>query len=128
MHQGVTLVVGGTGNNLCHIAEMLPYLVIWGREEGPLFRWKGKKAVTREDLMDRLRYILKEAGIDSSKYSGHSFRIGAATMAAARGISYSTIYKRSAGGLVTPSLVTFGSQGTSLQRFPRLLTVEHLLG
>ena len=91
MRQGVTLVVGGTGNDLCPIAAMLPYLVIRGREEGPLFRWKGKNAVTREDLVDRLRYVLKEAGIDCSRYSGHSFRIGAATTAAARGISDSTI-------------------------------------
>ena len=46
MRQGVTLVVGGTGNDLCPIAAML---LIRGREEGPLFRWKGKNAVTRED-------------------------------------------------------------------------------
>ena len=82
--------MGGTGNDLCPIAAKLPYLVIRGREEGPLFRWKGKNAVTREDLVDRLRYVLKEAGIDCSRYSGHSFRIGAATTAAARGISDST--------------------------------------
>ena len=89
MRQGVTLVVGGTGNDLCPIAAMLPYLVIWGREEGPLF--KGKNSVTREDLVVRLRYVLKEAGIDCSRYSSHSFRIGAAKTAAARGISDSTI-------------------------------------
>ena len=58
---------------------------------GPLFRWKDKRALTRDDLVKRLRQVLKEAGIDSSRYSGHSFRIGAATTAAAKGISDSTI-------------------------------------
>ena len=80
IRQGVILVVGGTGNDLCPIAAMLPYLVIRAER-------KGKNAVTREDLVDRSRYVLKEAGIDCSRYSGHSFRIGAATTAAARGIS-----------------------------------------
>lgn len=89
--QGVTLVVGRTGNELCPIAAMLPYLVIRGKEEGPLFRWKDKKALSREDLVIRLRKVLRQAGIDCRRFSGHSFRIGAATTAAARGISDSTI-------------------------------------
>ena len=38
-----------------------------------------------------LRSTLNKAGIDSSKFSGHSFRIGAASVAAARGVEDSTI-------------------------------------
>lgn len=89
--QGITLVVGRTGNDLCPLAAMLPYLVIRGNEEGPLFRWKNKRALVRGDLVSKLRQVLRQAGIDCSRYSGHSFRIGAATTAAARGVSDSTI-------------------------------------
>lgn len=91
MRQGITLVVGRTGNELCPIAAMLPYLVVRGKEVGPLFRWKDKKALSREGLVSRLRQVLGEAGIDCSRYSGHSFRIGAATTAAAKGVSDSMI-------------------------------------
>ena len=38
-----------------------------------------------------LRSTLQEAGIDATYYSGHSFRIGAATTAAACGISETII-------------------------------------
>ena len=36
--------------------------------------------------MEKVRDGLKRAGIDQTKYCGHSFRIGAATTAAAKGV------------------------------------------
>ena len=89
--QGITLVVGRTGNDLCPLAAMLPYLVLRGNELGPLFRWKNQKGLAREELVSKLRQVLRRAGVECSRYSGHSFRIGAATTAAARGVSDSTI-------------------------------------
>ena len=41
--------------------------------------------------MREVRKALVAAGVDQSKYSGHSFRIGAATTAAAAGIADSNI-------------------------------------
>ena len=41
--------------------------------------------------MELVRAALTRAGVDQSKYCGHSFRIGAATTAAARGIEDSII-------------------------------------
>ena len=41
--------------------------------------------------MDAVRNGLHKAGIDESKYCGHSFRIGAATTAAKKGIEDSII-------------------------------------
>ena len=46
---------------------------------------------TKQHLMTALREVLQVAGMDQSKDSGHSFRIGAATTAAARGMEDSTI-------------------------------------
>ena len=42
--------------------------------------------LTRQRFVAVVREGLQSAGIDSSKYSGHSFWIGAATTAAAKGI------------------------------------------
>ena len=42
--------------------------------------------MTKQRFVTAVRGGLAQAGIDSSKYSGHSFRIGAATTAAAKGI------------------------------------------
>ncbi len=41
--------------------------------------------------MKAVRQALQQAGVDHSKYNGHSFRIGAATTAAAKGIEDSLI-------------------------------------
>ena len=54
--------------------------------EGPLFKFADGRVLTRQRFVSAVREGLKKAGIHSSKYSGHSFRIGAATTAAARGI------------------------------------------
>ncbi len=47
-------------------------------------------------MLTRLRFVeaaLSAAGVDESKYNGHSFRIGAATTAAAKGFEDSAIKK-----------------------------------
>ena len=54
-------------------------------------RYSDGRALTRERFVDQVRKVLQEAGIDQSAYSGHSFRIGAATTAAAQGIQDSLI-------------------------------------
>lgn len=60
---------------------MLKYLVARGQREGPLFMFADGTYLTRQRLVDALRQALGRAGIDPKKYSGHSFRIGAATTA-----------------------------------------------
>ena len=84
--KGVDLFVGKTGSSLCPVAAMLSYLCARGMAEGPLFKFADGRVLTRQHFVSAVREGLEKAGIDSSKYSGHSFRIGAATTAAARGI------------------------------------------
>ena len=49
------------------------------------------KPLQRESFVQWLKKTLVAAGMDPSKFSGHSFRIGAASVAAARGVEDSTI-------------------------------------
>ena len=89
--RGMDLYVGKTGNELCPVAAILAYLVVRGRDDGPLFRLKNGRPLSRQHLIQVLRYWLTAAGVDCSRYSGHSFRIGAATTAIARGVPESTV-------------------------------------
>ena len=53
---------------------------------GPLFRFSDGRSLTRERFIAKVREVLQQIGIDQTKYCGHSFRIGAATTAAKKGI------------------------------------------
>lgn len=57
---------------------------------GPLFIDCGKP-ITRNIFVEKLSWAVKSCGLDSSRYKGHSFRIGAASYAADRGLSDSQI-------------------------------------
>ena len=84
--RGVQLFIGRTRTDLCPVAAMLSYLDVRGPGPGPLFKFVDGAGLTRSDFIARVREALKAAGVDESRYNGHSFRIGAATTAAARGI------------------------------------------
>ncbi len=88
---GVTLYVGRSGDDLCPISALLPYLVIKGQDRGPLFKCEDGTPLTRQRLVTLLWHTLSQAGFDCTRYSGHSFRIGAATTAAVKGMSDSMI-------------------------------------
>ena len=76
----------GRGNTpLCAIEAMLAYLVARGNVAGPLFLMKDGSPLTRFLLTSWLRQILVAAGIPGN-FSSHSFRIGAATVAARNGV------------------------------------------
>ena len=89
--QRVKLFIGRTNNELCMVAAMLAYLAVRGFDHGPLFRSEDGQPLTHAKLVSLLKATLTAAGIDSTHYSGHSFRIGAATTAAANEISDSTV-------------------------------------
>ena len=88
---GIDIYLGRTNTELCPIVAVLSYLAVRGSEVRPLFRFNDGKPLTRQRLVNQVRTALQTQGIDSSSYSGHSFRIGAATTAAAAGIEDSRI-------------------------------------
>ena len=73
------------------MAAMAAYLASRGDAPGPFFQFNNREPLTRELLVQHLREALTNAGIDASKFSGHSFRIGAASTAAALGVEDSLI-------------------------------------
>ncbi len=89
--QGISIFIGRVASDLCPVAAMLAYLVVRGKSAGPLFRFIDGKPLTRQRLVTAVKVALEEAGVEPGQYSGHSFRIGAATTAAARGLEDSTV-------------------------------------
>ena len=82
----IFLFIGKAHSDLCPVAAMLAYLVSRGSLPGPLFVLKNGRFLTRPLFVAAMRQALQSAGVDCLKYAGHSFRIGAATMAASRGM------------------------------------------
>ena len=89
--EGTYLYVGRTGTELCPVAAILEYMCLRGQGRGPLFRFKDGRPLTRPRLVEALRSALNEAGINQADYCSHSFRIGAATTAAQKGVEDSVI-------------------------------------
>ena len=89
--KGVDLFVGKTGSVLCPVTAMLGYLCVRGMESGPLFNFEDSRVLTHRHFIAVVKEGLQKADIDSSKYNGHSFRIGAATPVASKGIEDSII-------------------------------------
>lgn len=89
--QGACVTVGRTDSHICPVKAMLPYLAARGFKPGPLFCNRDGSAFTQQQLVTQLRAALAGEGVECARYSGHSFRIGAATTAAAKGLSDSTI-------------------------------------
>lgn len=89
--RGVTIYLGRTHSQICPVAATLKYVVKRGVSKGPLFIFADGRFLTRERFVAAVREALASSGVDSSKYCGHSFRIGAATTAAEQGIQDSLI-------------------------------------
>ena len=84
--KGVDILLGRTNQTLCPVAALSAYLQIRGPASGPLFMHNNSATLSRGSLVKALQEALKQCGMDSSLYNGHSFRIGAAITAAAAGV------------------------------------------
>ena len=83
--RGVLLSIGPSGNSLCPVSALRHYLQLRGFAPGPLFVSSLGCPLSPFLVNSWLRSILATVGI-SGHYSSHSFRIGAATCAAAAGV------------------------------------------
>ena len=88
---GVSIFLGRSLNDLCPVAAMLAFLVVRGGNDGPLFCNPDGSPVTKYQVISNVRLALQTLGLDDKAYAGHSFRIGAATTAAERGLEDSLI-------------------------------------
>ena len=86
--QQVTL---GPKTGLCPLSEIITFIKLRGSTPGPLFAYPGGPSLVRAKFAKVLTLVLQKLGLDPARYKGHSFRIGAATEAAASGKSDSDI-------------------------------------
>ena len=89
--RGVAVFVGATSHELCPVAALLGYVTARGDREGPFFLLQNGTPLIKARFISGVRQALIQAGIPYQNYSGHSFRIGAATAASQASLSDSTI-------------------------------------
>ena len=81
--RGVQVFMGATGDELCPVEAIVAY----ARKRGVALGLP----LTKARFVEGVKSTLSRAGVPSEGYSGHSFRIGAATTAARAGIQDSAI-------------------------------------
>jgi len=90
--EGSDIFVSRTYDELCPLSALLAWLTQReSRHQNPLFYFQSGAPLTRSTFVTRFKEALTAAGIDPSRFTGHSFRIGAATTAAKKGLSDSAI-------------------------------------
>lgn len=83
--KGCFIHIGRGKSPLCALSAVMAYLELRGNSPGPLFLLRDGRPLSRPMLTGWLRRIMAAAGIQGS-FSSHSFRIGAATVAARNGV------------------------------------------
>jgi hypothetical protein len=93
--QPFTIVIPAhtSGSSTCPVRAVIQYLHARGQSTGPLFLFRNGLPVTGAFFRDRLRQCLLMIGLDPPHYKGHSFRIGAASTAAAAGLTDTQIQR-----------------------------------
>jgi len=72
---------------ICPVTLMAQFLSVRPTQPGPLFCWADGSPILRSQFVEELNRSLAFCGLDSALYKSHSFRIGAASWAAAQGLS-----------------------------------------
>lgn len=93
LNTGVLVQYFRTFNHLCPIRNLRFYLsarshlmCTTSNRQDPLFLMPNGRALSRFEFVRRLRMLLSDLGLDPTRFSGHSFRIGAASTAAMAGV------------------------------------------
>ena len=89
--RGTEVFIGSTSNDLCPVGATRDYVARRGSSPGAFFRSAEGVPITKTRFVELVRSALTRAGVPVDGYSGHSFRIGAATAASQAGIPDSVI-------------------------------------
>ena len=89
--RGVEVFIGRTGDSLCPVEAVRNYANRRGSAAGAFFCSAGGVPLSKSRFVELVWSALTWAGISTAGYTGHSFRIGAATAAAEAGVPDSTI-------------------------------------
>ena len=84
-----TILIAATQTSTCPVRALHIYLKLRNQKQptsNPLFIFEDGRFLTREAFTQELRHLLQNAGFQPTAYASHSFRIGAATTAAAAGL------------------------------------------
>lgn len=83
----VVALTQGKSTFLYLVKQLLKLLTLRGNTPGPLFAYPTGETITHVLFNTNFNACLKFLGMDSAGFKGHRFRIGAATEAAASGLS-----------------------------------------
>ena len=89
-HAPVSIIIPRQAG-VCPVENLLRYFSLRGSAPVPLNQHLTGLAVNRTEFNEWLARVITHCGLDSTKYKGHSFRIGAASHAATCGYSDSQI-------------------------------------
>ena len=86
--RGHSISISATNSSTCPVKAFHKYMNFVSPQcrHGPVFNIGRFRPLTRSQVTSVVRQLLLEAGVDYTDYASHSFRIGAATTAAAAGI------------------------------------------
>ena len=79
------LITGDDSSPFCPVASLLTYCRLRGDKPGPLFCYRDNRTISVNQFNSELRRCLSFCGLDPQRYKSHSFRIGAACLAALKG-------------------------------------------
>ena len=80
-----TIVLVKTNSQICPVATILTYLHLRGQKNGPMFIFKDGSPLTRDTFSSLVSQTVKNAGWQGN-FTSHSFRVSAASTAAALGV------------------------------------------
>ena len=84
--RGTEVIMGRPGDLLCPVAVVVAFMRARGTSPGPFFIFHDGAALTKGKFVQITRQALQDFGLTVEQSAGHSFQIGAATVATQAGL------------------------------------------
>uniref|UniRef100_A0A1X7TCF9 Tyr recombinase domain-containing protein n=1 Tax=Amphimedon queenslandica TaxID=400682 RepID=A0A1X7TCF9_AMPQE len=84
--RGTKVHIGATSTDICPVVALRNYMVVRPARQGPVFVRVDGSPLLKSTFVQLVRKALLHSGVGQASFSGHSFRIGAATVAAEAGV------------------------------------------